>query len=226
MRVVGISQFDHVNVGNRLMSAGEKIFAAEDPLDTGLYSANPQSVARKLLGRLLVSVQNGELTSGIVVETESYLAVADSACHAARGRTRKTDVMFGPCGIAYVYPIHAKYCFNVVTENPGRPSAVLIRAIEPIDGIEVMQRRRQVEAITDLARGPARLCQAMGIGREHNGLDLTIGQRIWIESKPLRRYSERQIRLTPRVGVTTAQDLLLRYVVAGNRFVSGPKRLG
>ncbi len=165
----------------------------------------------------------GELTSGIIVETESYLAKGDSACHASRGRTPKTTVMFGSGGFAYVYPIHAKYCFNIVTEIASRPSAVLIRAIEPVDGIEIMQLRRRVDALGELARGPGRLCQALGIGREHNGLDLRLGRGVWIESVRQRAFTTKQIRATERIGVTSAQELKLRFVVVGSSFASGPK---
>ncbi len=195
------------------------------PLERGFYSRIPQIVARQLLGRLLVSMVDGELTTGIIVETESYLAERDSACHAARGPTRKTNVMFGPGGFAYVYPIHAKYCFNVVTEVAGRPSAVLIRAIEPMDGIEIMRRRRGVDALTDLARGPGRLCQALGIVHEHNGLDLGIGSNIWIKSGVRRPLKPSQIRATERIGVTSAQKLKLRLVVVGSPFASGTMRM-
>ena len=195
------------------------------PLDRAFYQRSPRVVARQLLGRLLVSQVGGELVSGIIVETESYLAQGDSACHAARGRTPKTEVMFGEAGISYVYPIHAKYCFNVVTQTVGRPSAVLIRAIEPVQGFTLMRRRRQIENFHDLARGPARLCQALAIDRAHNGIDLTLGRRIWIEAKPARVIRPNEVRATRRIGVTSAQDYLLRFVVAGNCFVSGPKRM-
>ncbi len=196
-----------------------------NPLGRGFYERSPRIVARQLLGRLLVSRIGGELATGIIVETESYLATGDSACHAARGRTPKTEVMFGSAGLSYVYPIHAKVCFNVVTQSAERPSAVLIRAIEPVEGLATMRRRRRVESANDFARGPARLCQALAIDRTHNGLDLTLGDRLWIESKPAQVIRSKEIRVTQRIGVTSAKDALLRFVVAGNPFVSGPRRL-
>jgi DNA-3-methyladenine glycosylase len=170
-----------------------------------------------------VSRIGGSIVAGVIVETESYLANGDTACHASRGRTPKTEVMFGQAGLAYVYPIHAKYCFNVVTEQIDRPSAVLVRAVEPIVGIEAMQSRRGVEKIRDLARGPARLCQALSIDRAHNGLDLSLGRSLWIESRPAREIRSRHIRVTRRIGVTSAQELELRFVIDGNPFVSGRK---
>ena len=193
------------------------------PLDRAFYQRSPRIVARQLLGRLLVSRIGGELVSGIIVETESYLAKEDSACHAARGRTPKTEVMFGEACFSYVYPIHAKVCFNVVTQSVGRPSAVLIRAIEPVAGFAVIRRRRRIDALRDLTRGPARLCQALAIDRTHNGLDLTLGNRLWIEAKPARLVRPNEIRRTRRIGVTSAKDKMLRFVIAGNCFVSGPR---
>jgi DNA-3-methyladenine glycosylase len=192
------------------------------PLPRGFYSQSPQTVARELLGRLLVSELCGELVAGIIVETESYLATRDSACHGSRGRTPKSEVMFGEAGVSYVYPIHAKYCFNVVTETINRPSAVLIRAIQPLWGIKTMEQRRSVGAQRDLARGPARLCQALAIDRRQNGLDLTLGRELWIDQCQGLEIDVRQIRATPRIGVTSAKSLKLRFIVAGNPFVSGP----
>jgi DNA-3-methyladenine glycosylase len=161
---------------------------------------------------------------GIIVETESYLAEGDSACHAAKGKKPKNEIMFGQAGIAYVYPIHAKFCFNVVTEEIDRPSAVLIRAIEPVRGIDVMGFRRGTDELRDLTRGPARLCQACSIDRQQNGLDLTVARQLWIASRPLRVVEPHEIRITRRIGVTSATDLELRFLIDGCPFVSGPKR--
>jgi DNA-3-methyladenine glycosylase len=195
-----------------------------NPLDRKFYSRSPQVVARQLLGCVLVSEEDGDRVSGVIVETESYLAEGDSACHAARGRTARTAVMFGPSGMAYVYSIHAKYCFNVVTEREGRASAVLIRAIEPLEGIDSMRLRRRTDAVRDLTRGPARLCQALAIGPYHNNLDLTRGRTLWIETGS-RTFRSSQIRVTRRIGVTSAEELELRFAVANHPFVSGPKSM-
>ena len=173
----------------------------------------------------LVSEIDGQRTAGFIVETEAYLAERDSACHGAKRRTAKNDVMFERPGLAYVYPIHARVCFNTVTQPVGIPSAVLIRAILPTEGLDVMKRRRETDRVLDLARGPARMCQAMGIWRSVNGLDLTAGQTLWIEPTDEIRYHDGQIKLTPRIGVTSAKALRLRYVVAGSPYVSGPKYL-
>ncbi|HUG93263.1 MAG TPA: DNA-3-methyladenine glycosylase [Planctomycetaceae bacterium] len=188
------------------------------PLPHCFYERDPVTVARELLGKCLVCSHGRHVTAGRIVEVEAYLARGDEACHAFRGRTRRNDSMFGPAGRAYVYSIHARYCLNAVTETEGVPSAVLIRAVEPLDGIRLMERRRGTTAALDLARGPARLCEAFGIDRSLDGWDLTRGRRLWIArgdgSEPP------PIAASPRVGVTSAHELPLRFYVPDNRFVS------
>jgi DNA-3-methyladenine glycosylase len=132
--------------------------------------------------------------------------------------------MFGPAGIAYVYPIHAKYCFNVVTEGKGLPSAVLIRAVEPVEGIESMAIRRKTDDIRKLASGPSRLCQAFEIGMDCNGIKLFARRRIWFEADSMHVVGC-SVRTTPRIGVTSAKSKRLRFVAVGNPFASGPKRM-
>ncbi len=195
---------------------------ALQPLPREFYNRSVTLVAREALGKLLVrKVRNG-LGIGRIVETEAYLASTDDACHASIGKNRKNGSMFGPPGHAYVYVIHARHCVNLVTEPEGVPSAVLVRAIEPLTGIERMQRQRGTEVLLNLTRGPARLCEALSIDRELDGWDLTLGSKLWLAddsaSAPL------AIQTSPRVGVTSAFDLPLRFYVAGNRFVSQRKR--
>jgi DNA-3-methyladenine glycosylase len=189
------------------------------PLPRSFYARDPVAVARSLLGRLLLRRTAEGVSGGRIVETEAYLAAHDPACHAARGRTRKNASMFGPPGHAYVYPIHARYCFNVVTEPEDVASAVLIRAVEPLTGVAAMQLRRRREPLRDLASGPAKLCEALAIDRHLDGWDLTLGRQLWIADDagpPVFRIAQ-----SPRIGVTSAQDLPLRFFVAGSRFVSG-----
>ncbi len=188
------------------------------------YEKPAPELARQLLGTRLVSLHEGQLTSGLIVETEAYLPRHDTACHAARGSTPGNQSMFGVAGLSYVYPIHAKYCFNVVAGREGEGTAVLIRAVQPIDGIAIMIQRRGNPRPLDLCRGPARLCQALAIERSLDDHDLTVGQRLWIESAR-QPVADDQIRNTERIGVTSAEHLLLRYTVAGCRYVSGPVRL-
>lgn len=200
--------------------------ANRKPLCREFYGQTVRRVARELLGKRLVSLVDDQLTSGWIVETEAYLPHGDSACHAAGGRTPRNDAMFGPPGHAYVYAIHAKWCFNTVAEPPEKGAAVLIRSIQPIDGVHVMLVRRESDRPKDICRGPARLCQAMGINKAHNYLDLTVGKTIWIDQLHEFALGRRDIRITRRIGVTSAKNLKLRYLVRGNRYVSGPQQLG
>jgi DNA-3-methyladenine glycosylase len=222
------------------------------PLPRGFYDRHVVDVARELLGKLLVRTSREGVTCGRIVEVEAYLAHDDPACHASRGRTRRNATMFGPPGHAYVYSIHAKWCLNAVTQPEGQPSAVLIRAVEPLVGIELMHRRRGREKPLELARGPARLCQALDVDRRHNGLDLTKGRGLWIaddasdddvdvgqavpdenqyscQAQPDPRNSaarrathaaERHIVASPRIGISSARDLPLRFYYADCPFVS------
>jgi DNA-3-methyladenine glycosylase len=195
------------------------------PLPRSFYQHTPQRVARQLLGKRLVRATSEGWVSGRIVETEAYLARRDPACHAARGRTAKNTSMFGPAGHAYVYPIHARHCFNVVTEPDGVASAVLVRAVEPQDGMWLMEDRRRTPAVADLARGPARLCEAFAIDRELDGWDLTLGEMLWVADDEDVSSSAKRVGRSPRIGVTSGAHLRLRFYLRGNPHVSGPKRL-
>jgi len=186
------------------------------------YEDEPVAMARRLLGQDLCRRTRLGFCVGRIVVTEAYLSEGDSACHSAVGPNRKNASMFGPLGHAYVYTIHARQCFNVVTQAADVGSAVLIRALEPVRGIELMQQRRNTTLVRDLCRGPARLCESLGIGREMDGWDLSLGQRLWIEvGHPV---PATEIRMTRRIGVTSAESLLLRFFVNGNPFISGTRR--
>lgn len=194
-------------------------------IEQPFFCQDVRRVARELLGKRLVSRLGAKRVAGIVVETEAYLAEDDSACHGSRGLKPGNRAMFGAAGRAYVYPIHAKHCFNVVTGPVGVPSAVLIRALQPTQGIAVIQKRRGTCRRQLLSTGPARLCQALGIDRQIDGLDLTRGRKVWFEDTEIDPVQADSIRITQRIGVTSARDLKLRYVIAGNPFVSGPRRM-
>jgi DNA-3-methyladenine glycosylase len=193
------------------------------PLPRAFYDRDPVLVARELLGALLVRGAGSEQCAGRIVETEAYLAAGDSACHSHRGKTRRNATMFGRPGLLYVYSIHSRYCLNVVTEQEGVASAVLIRAVEPVTGIELMQQRRGQIRLLDLARGPARLCEAFDVDRRLDGTDLTIGKQVWIAPDPSGDGVHRPIAVSPRIGVTSAHELPLRFFRAECRFVSGPR---
>lgn len=188
------------------------------------YDRPVQMVARELLGKYLLREATAkQIVGGIIVEVEAYLAENDPANHAYRGRTRRNASMFGPPGRAYVYAIHTQHCLNVVTEPEGVPSAVLIRAIEPKFGLEVMQQLRGISNIRELARGPGKLCQALAIDRRLDGWDLTIGRTLWLAS-PDQCDTSLQIAVSARIGVTSAKDLPLRFFLADSPFVSAHRR--
>lgn len=188
------------------------------------YERDTLEVAQELLGKVLIRRTRDGVTAGRIVEAEAYLPEQDSACHGVRGRTPSNAAMFGPAGRAYIYPIHAKYCFNTVTQQRGCPCAVLIRAVEPLEGIPLMQQRRDRTWLTELARGPARLCQAFAIDRQLDHWDLTLGRRLWID-EGVAEATEWTVGNSARIGVTSAKSLPLRYYVVGSPFVSGPRQV-
>jgi DNA-3-methyladenine glycosylase len=179
------------------------------------YSRPTIEVARDLLGKVLVHGR----TAGVIVETEAYLGGNDLAAHSASGLTGRTRVIFGPPGHAYVYLIYGMYeCLNLTAEPEGVPGCVLIRAVEPVAGIEEMwERRPAVRKVEQLASGPGRLTKAMGISRAHNGVDVTHGELVVADPTSRRKLS---IQETPRVGITKCADWPLRFLIAGNEFVS------
>jgi len=185
------------------------------------YERDPAVVARDLVGKRLWRETSAGLCGGRIVEVEAYLSRRDPACHAARGMTRRNASMFGPPGHAYVYMIHHRWCLNAVTEPAGTPSAVLIRAIEPLDGLALMHQRRRTDIVRDLARGPARLCEALAIDRTYDGWDLTAGRELWIADDHEPPDGRQRVVRSGRIGISSAQRRLLRFYLADNRFVSG-----
>jgi DNA-3-methyladenine glycosylase len=175
-----------------------------------------------MLGTVLECEINGGIASGIIVETEAYLGEHDLACHAAAGRTRRTEHLYGPPGISYVYFIYGMYwCFNAVTRSEGLPSAVLVRALEPLDGIALMHKRRpRITHTADLTNGPGKLCTALGITGSMSGETLQRKPLLIREGEPL---SDDKVEVTARIGITKSADWPLRWIVRGNRFVSRGK---
>ncbi|WP_066640328.1 DNA-3-methyladenine glycosylase [Desulfolucanica intricata] len=184
-------------------------------LPRAFYDRDTVQVARELLGALLVHDTPEGRIVGRIVETEAYLQ-GDPACHASRGETKRNRSMFGPPGHAYVYIIYGIYhCFNIVTRPRGVGEAVLLRALEPLEGIPLMQSRRKKERLVDLCGGPARLVQALGIEMEHNGVDLTMGNLVICEGT-----IPKEIVTTTRIGISQGKDLPLRFYIAGNKYIS------
>ena len=191
-------------------------------LPRAFYQRETEIVAREMLGAVLECETEDGLASGIIVETEAYLGEHDLACHAAAGRTARTEPLYGPPGTSYVYFIYGMYwCFNAVTREVDLPSAVLVRALEPLDGIALMHKRRpRIKNDVDLTNGPGKLCAALGIDGSLSAKPL--------QKKPLRiregePVPDDKIEITTRIGITKCADWPLRWIVRGNRFVSRGK---
>lgn len=183
------------------------------------YIGDTIQIAHSLLGKVMVHLSPEGCTSGIIVETEAYLSKDDPACHAAWGKTKRNAAMFGPPGRAYVYFIYGNYyCFNVVTNMEGVGEAVLVRALQPLEGLELMQKRRgKPLKPAHLANGPGKLCIAMGITREHNTISL--------QDPPLFitkgfKIDGSLIGSSGRIGIKQGQDKPWRFYIKGNTFLS------
>lgn len=195
------------------------------PLPRSFYARPTLTVAKALLGKVLVHRSPDGTAAGMIVETEAYIGEDDPACHAAPGPTRRNAPLYGPPGFAYVYlnyGIH--YLVNAVTEGDGQPAAVLIRALAPVEGVSLMQRRRapngRAIAESDLCRGPGNLTRALGITLSDNLLDLT-SSRLGIED---RGCAVTSVAWGPRIGIRVATDRPWRCWLAGNPSVSGRNR--
>jgi DNA-3-methyladenine glycosylase len=193
----------------------------EPRLDRTFYSRPTLDVARDLLGQIVVSHTPEGRTSGTIVETEAYLGSDDPASHAARLRQGRVEAMWGEPGIAYVYRsygIHAM--LNIVTEPTGQTGAVLIRALEPREGIDLMQRRRGTDRLTLLCSGPGRLCQALGIGLDWHGTDLVTSDGLWIAHGE----AVDDVSISGRIGISRGQEHPWRFWDTGNPHVSAHRR--
>ena len=196
--------------------------ANRERLQRAFYARDTLTVARHLLGQRLVRILDGQRFSGRIVEVEAYIGQGDQACHAARGLTPRTKVMFGPPGFAYVYFIYGMYhCLNVVTEREGFPAAVLIRALEPLEGLPLMRHLRQNRPDDKLTNGPGKLCQALGITREMNGADLVSNEVLFIEKET--PVSDEAVQTTPRINVRGDERALTvpwRFLIKESPFCS------
>ena len=197
----------------------EELLSATKLPSRSFYARPTADVARSLLGTILLHNTAGGPVAGVIVEVEAYLGQNDPAAHSSSGRTARTRVIFGNPGHAYVYRIYGlHHCLNVVAEPEGTPGCVLIRALEPICGIEVMRSRRAAaRRIEDIASGPAKLTQALGIAMEAYGADL-LGETLSIRVPHDRPRVN--VRTTNRIGIRKAQELDLRFFIADNRHVS------
>jgi DNA-3-methyladenine glycosylase len=181
-----------------------------------------RALALALLGCVVVRDSDEGITAGRIVETEAYLP-GDPACHAYSGKSLRNATLFGPPHRAYVYQIYGtSYCFNLSSERDGQGAGVLVRALEPIEGIALMRERRAGGTTRDLCRGPGRLCRALAIDRSMDGIDLLTHGQLWLAEggEPSMRVCSSR-----RIGVTRAAERKLRFYVAGNPYVSGAARL-
>lgn len=190
-------------------------------LERSFYALPTGDVARDLLGCVLWTRSPEGLTGGRIVEVEAYLDESDPASHAAWLR-RGQSIMSGPPGTVYMYRSYGVHAmFNVVAEPEGTLGAVLVRALEPVAGLDLMKERRGVERERLLCAGPGRLCQALGLTLADNGEDLPVSERVWID----RGTPPKKILTTERIGITKGVDALLRFVVPGNPYLSRPAPL-
>lgn len=208
----GLSAWDEID---RMVVRPRVLDRAEMPVDTG-------QLARFLIGKMLVRKLDENIVGGRIVETEAY-GIGDLAGHAYRGITPRNRALFLERGYAYVYLAYGRsFMLNVSSETSGVGAGVLIRAIEPTDGITTMKRNRGTERVRDLTRGPGRLSAALGIDRRFDGIDLCQAGPLWLGDDD---QAPGEIGQSKRIGITRAADSPLRFYVRGNRFVSGPPAL-
>lgn len=187
-------------------------------IDNSIFNLSTKNLAVELLGKFLVRKIGHKYLVGKIVETEAYLDKNDLASHSAVGKTTRNEVMFDEAGLAYVYFTYGMhYCFNVVSGQSGKGSAVLIRAVEPIAGINTMQKNRGTNNFTNLTNGPAKLCQAFTIDKSLNGLDLRKSKILYLANSIEEKFL---VAKTSRIGIKKSQEKLLRFYIKENKFVS------
>lgn len=193
-------------------------------LKKNFYSGKVLTVAKELLGKILVHENAGEIFSGKIVEVEAYDGSMDKAAHSYPGKTKRNEVMFREGGYLYVYLSYGvHYCCNVVTGGKGKGTAVLIRAIEPVEGIENMSKNRFGRKLINekekhnLTSGPGKVCKAMNINIEHSGIDLT-GNKIYILDQP--KVEDKMIGISKRIGITRSANLPWRFFIQDNPYLS------
>ncbi len=192
-------------------------------LPRDFYNRDTELVAREMLGAILQCRTADGTTTGMIVETEAYVGEHDPACHAAAGLTRRTAPLYERPGISYVYFIYGvHWCFNAVTRETGLPGAVLVRALQPLTGLDLMVERRDMQdSRTNLTNGPGKLCVALGIDGSMNGVSLQRGPLVIREGASI---PDDAVGVGPRIGITKAADWPLRYTIKGNPWVSGLRK--
>ncbi len=189
------------------------------PIPREFYERHVVDVSRDLLGKLLVRIYNQKVLVGKIVETEAYRGKDDPASHAYRGKTPRNSIMFGKPGVAYIYTIYGMYhCLNVIAEPEGNAAGVLIRAIEPLKGIDLMKQLRGTDKTKNLTNGPGKLTKALAIDKSFNGMDLTQKNILFIAYPNRKEVFE--IVETKRIGIKVGLDKMWRFYIRNNPFVS------
>lgn len=191
-----------------------------EALPRSYFDRGPTEVAQYLLGKLLVRRLDNQLLVGKIVETEAYLPSGDSAAHNFKGKTKRNESLYKDAGHAYVHSMRQYCLLDVVTEGPDVPGSVLIRALEPIEGIDEMQKARREDSIERLTNGPGKVCAAFGITRSLDGTDMTDSANDLFISESNETISEDQVVTTSRIGISTAMDMPLRFHLYENNHVS------
>ena len=192
-------------------------------LPRSFYQQDGLALAKGLLGKILLRRKDGQLTGGRIVETEAYLGAQDPAAHSYKGNTQRTRIQFGAGGYAYVYLIYGMHCcMNIVAAPEGVPHVVLLRALEPVIGLEWMEQRRHTNRVQNLCSGPGKLCQAMAIDRSCYGMDL-LGEELWLEDGP--EVPDQRIAVSKRIHIDYAGEAAnwpYRFCVADSHYLSAP----
>jgi DNA-3-methyladenine glycosylase len=189
-------------------------------LQKDFFNRSPLIVAKELLGKILVRKLGGEILSGRIVETEAYMAFNDQAAHGYIGETKRNASLFMTAGHSYVHRIHMQHCLDIVTEDVNVPSSVLIRALEPLTGIETMQHLRGRNELVALTSGPGKLAQALTIDKTQDGVDITDPQSILYIMDDGLSVDQKNMVVAKRIGISKAMEKAYRFYIRGNRYVS------
>ncbi len=187
-------------------------------LQKEFYNRSPLEVAVDLLGKIVVRKLDGQIITGRITETEAYLASSDEASHSFKGKTPRTQSLFLDAGHAYIHSMHTQNCFDIVTESIDVPSSVLIRALEPLEGIETMKKLRGKEELKDLTSGPGKLCKALSVTRSLDGIDLTKdNSELFIIDDG---FVVQSVVKAKRIGISKAKEHEYRFYIKDNIYVS------
>jgi DNA-3-methyladenine glycosylase len=192
----------------------------EKRLSRSFYERNPELVARDLLGKVFVRRVDNKILKGKIVETEAYLATGDEAAHNFKGKNKRNQSLYKAAGHAYVHSMRQYFLLDVVTENIDVPSSVLIRAVEPIEGIDYMKKIRGTEIIQDLANGPSKFCISFGIDKQLDGIDTTVPNAPFYICDSGSNIQDLEVAISGRIGISRAKDVPLRFWIKSSTYAS------